>query len=221
MASVPSFSIRRAALFSFPDALLVNAYPQGGKGEEKISAFRDLLSALTARLGLSWKWRVVNENGFSEPAAAVVLSGSPRLIGRGEYSGPLLAWLFRCRIPFLGVCYGHQLLALSFGGTVSSASGDGCHGPEEIHLRRMDAIFSRFPSCFKMVESHREAVVFNGRLSRNFLLLAVNGRGGVEAIRHRRRPLWGVQFHPERSGATGEALIGNFLRAAWRQTSHE
>jgi anthranilate synthase component 2 len=63
-----------------------------------------------------------------------------------------------------------------------------------------------------MRESHEEIVVRDNALERNFSILAESGGGLVEAIAHRDLPLYGVQFHPEKSGELGIKLLMNFLK---------
>jgi imidazoleglycerol phosphate synthase glutamine amidotransferase subunit HisH len=70
-----------------------------------------------------------------------------------------------------------------------------------------------------MHESHEEIVVRDDLLERDFCVLAESGAGLVEAIAHRRSPLYGVQFHPERSGELGVKLLVNFLNMIRNQTS--
>ena len=73
-------------------------------------------------------------------------------------------------------------------------------------------LFAGFPPVFPMLQSHEEIVLRDAGLEDGFRVLAESGAGLVEAIVHRRRPLYGVQFHPERSGELGVKLLANFLR---------
>ncbi len=63
-----------------------------------------------------------------------------------------------------------------------------------------------------MRESHEEIVVRDQALEENFHVLAQTPPGRVEAIVHREYPLYGVQFHPEKSGEPGIKLLVNFLK---------
>ena len=123
------------------------------------------------------------------------------------------------RKPLLGVCYGHQALAAAFGAWVRRDLASHL-GEETVRIAAGGGIFSGFPASFPMHESHEEIVVRDPALKRNFALLAESGSGLVEAIAHRERPLFGVQFHPERSGELGVRLLANFLRIAQHEAAN-
>ena len=47
--------------------------------------------------------------------------------------------------------------------------------------------------------------------TKEFILIATSENTKVEAIQHETKPWYGVQFHPEKSGKNGKAIINNFL----------
>jgi len=191
--------------------LLVNCYREGA--EEKIKGYHGWLAAGAAAAGLEL---AVQNAGDREPLsgagefAAVIVSGSQKMVGSGETEPGLLEFLRGERRLLLGICYGHQVLASAFGSEVRK-DGQKHLGDEEVFLNKTDALFSDFPPVFRMAESHEEIVVRDNELERNFMVLAENRQGLVEAIRHRDHPLYGVQFHPEKSGDLGIRLLANFL----------
>ena len=191
--------------------LLVNGYRE--RAEEKIMGYREWLQAGAAAAGLELAVQNVADSG-TLPAAddfdAVIISGSQKMVGDGEMEPGLLAFILGGRRLLLGICYGHQALAAAFGSLVKK-EGQKHLGDEEIFLNKTDALFANFPPVFKMAESHEEIVVRDNDLERNFMVLAESRHGLVEAIRHRERPLYGVQFHPEKSGDLGIRLAMNFL----------
>jgi para-aminobenzoate synthetase len=120
------------------------------------------------------------------------------------------------RRPVLGVCLGHQILGHAFGGSVIRA-------PVPMHGRicevshRDSSLFSKIPGRFAAVRYHSLIVALP--LPEILEPLAWTADGILMAMRHRNRPLWGVQFHPE-SIATeyGFQLLANFadLTRAYR-----
>lgn len=192
--------------------LLVNCYRE--KAEEKIKGYHDWLNAGMAEAGQDFAVRVLNDREAlpeNQMFSGVIVSGSQKMVGANEVEAGLLAFLKKNRCPLLGVCYGHQVLARAFGCLVKK-DGQKHLGDEEIFLRKADALFAGFPPVCRMRESHEEIVVRDPALEGNFHVLAHNASGRVEAILHREHPLYGVQFHPEKSGEHGIRLLANFLR---------
>lgn len=192
--------------------LLVNCYRE--RVEEKIQGYHEWLQAGAAASGLDL---AVLDSDDREPPpgsvefAAVIVSGSQKMVGAGEVEPGLREFLKNFRRPLLGICYGHQALAHSFGALVAK-DGQQHLGDEDVFTNRTDPLFAAFPPVFKMAESHAETVVRDNELEKEFMVLAESRQGLVEAIRHREHPLYGVQFHPEKSGVLGIELLKNFLK---------
>lgn len=117
--------------------------------------------------------------------------------------------------PFLGVCLGHQLIAEHYGATVVRA-------PEPVHgdVARVThdgrGLFAGVPSPTWVARYH--SLVVRRDSIPDSLEVSARGSGGlVMALRHRRRPVNSVQFHPE-SYLTpmGPVVLRNFLREARR-----
>ncbi len=145
---------------------------------------------------------------FAEDAA--VVTGSTKLITRDPAPETLYALYRETQKPLLGICYGHQTLAHAWGARV--VKKEFFEADADIHISRPDALLDGFAKTFTAFKSHFEHVVLDEGLTRHFDVLAASDRCAVEVIRHRERPLWGTQFHPERSGATGERIAANFHR---------
>jgi anthranilate synthase/aminodeoxychorismate synthase-like glutamine amidotransferase len=148
-----------------------------------------------------------------------VLARNPRRIvispgpGRPEDRGIGIALVLaaaRAKIPVLGVCLGHQGLAQAFGGTVIQARRI-VHGKASPVFHDGRGLFRGVPSPFLAMRYH-SLVVDGSSLPRVFVVSAWLEDGTIMGIRHRERPLEGIQFHPE-SFLTplGPCLIDNFL----------
>ncbi|GAA5345761.1 anthranilate synthase component II [Planifilum fimeticola] len=142
---------------------------------------------------------------------AIILSPGP---GKPEESGvcPELVRRFAGRIPILGVCLGHQVIARVFGGQVVRA-GRLMHGKTSPILHDGQTLFRGMPSLFEAMRYH-SLIVDRKSLPEDLLVSAETPEGEVMALRHRDYPLEGVQFHPE-SVLTqeGKKLLINFLDA--------
>ena len=116
--------------------------------------------------------------------------------------------------PMLGVCLGHQALGEAFGGRTVRAERV-MHGKTAPIRHNGERIFQGIPSPFTAARYH--SLVTDGAVLPESLIPVAwsEGKDGVEeiqAIRHRDRPVWGVQFHPESLFSEyGETLLANFL----------
>jgi para-aminobenzoate synthetase len=133
--------------------------------------------------------------------------GSPRIPRDLGYAGDVLA---RAELPVLGVCLGHQAIAYAAGARVDRAPA-----PRHGHLTRVrhdgSDLFRGVPQGFTAVRYHSLCV--DEPLPGEIEATAWAEDGVVMAIRHRTRPQWGVQFHPESIASEhGRDIIANFRR---------
>lgn len=117
--------------------------------------------------------------------------------------------------PMLGICFGHQLLAMAHSEPVRS-SGKMLEGYYMVRRLEQDEIFEGLPEKFLVFESHEEYIEAEPY---DFIKLADSPNCLVEAIKHRILPKYGVQFHPERfddKHPAGIVVLENFFKlASW------
>jgi anthranilate/para-aminobenzoate synthase component II len=192
--------------------LLINCYRD--EAESRMEFYLTWLRAGTAAVGLDLEIRILTDQEplpAGKDLATAIVSGSQKMVAAGETEPGLLEFIKNMRRPLLGICYGHQALAAAFGALVQR-DGRKHLGDEEIFIKKAAGLFAGFPPIFKMRQSHEEIVARDQALEKNFLVPALNGSGRVESIVHKEYPLFGVQFHPEKSGEPGVKLLGNFLK---------
>ncbi|WFE28060.1 aminodeoxychorismate synthase component I [Solwaraspora sp. WMMD791] len=117
----------------------------------------------------------------------------------------------RPELPVLGVCLGHQAIALHAGARVDQRQPR--HGQIDRIRHTGDGLFTGVPQGFAAVRYHSLQV--SEPLPADLAATAWAADGTVMALAHRRLPRWGVQFHPESIGTEhGARLIANFLAMA-------
>ena len=140
----------------------------------------------------------------------IVISPGP---GRPEQAGITVDLIRACapRVPILGVCLGHQAIGIAFGGAVVAAPAL-LHGKTSTVEHDGRGVFEGLNEPFPAGRYHSLAV--DGESLPEDLEVAATARedGTIMAVRHRRWPVHGVQFHPESvlTGA-GRHILGNFL----------
>ncbi len=154
----------------------------------------------------------------------IVLSGQSHPWDR--YSSQTLAGVFHvvraARQPILGVCGGHQQMALAFGAPVDLieriAPGEGYEGAFrergycEVELSSESPLFAGLPQKLTVWESHCDEVK---QLPPDFIRTAGNQVSEIQAMQHTSLPLFAVQFHPElfdEEHPHGRMILNNFLK---------
>jgi len=170
-----------------------------------------------AELGAAVEVRRNDQVSVEEVAAmapeAVVVSPGP---GRPEAAGitvPLIRTLGG-RVPILGVCLGHQAVAVAYGGSVVLAPRP-MHGKTSLVRHEGDRLFAGVPSPFTATRYHSLMVAREDLPEELAVIAESEDDGVVMALRHRSLPVLGVQFHPESILTPyGKTILANFLDEA-------
>lgn len=114
------------------------------------------------------------------------------------------------KCPILGVCLGHQAIGEVFGGTIVCAKHV-MHGKVDSITHDERGVFAGLPRQFKVARYHSLAIE-KETLPACLAISATSSDGEIQAVRHRKWPIEGVQFHPESIASEyGYELLANFL----------
>jgi len=136
----------------------------------------------------------------------LILSGGPTSVYEDDLG--LSKELLDLTIPTLGICWGHQFIAHAMGGKVKYGEM-GEYGHSIVRVDDEDTLLKGMPKAFQAWVSHRDEVV---ELPPGFVPLAHSETCKIEAMRHKKRPIFGVQFHPEVFHTQGgKIILKNFV----------
>ena len=145
--------------------------------------------------------------------AAIVLSPGPCDPDQAGICLPLTLAAAEARVPLLGVCLGHQTIGQAFGGRVMRCH-EIVHGKMGTMHHEGLGVFAGLPSPFQATRYH-SLIVDRATLPAALEVTAWLADGTIMGLRHRERPIEGVQFHPESIASEhGHALLRNFLNLA-------
>lgn len=119
--------------------------------------------------------------------------------------------------PILGVCLGHQCIAQAFGARIIQANSI-MHGKTSRIQHNGKGLFTALPTTFTVARYH-SLTVDPTTLPPEFVIDAYTTDNTIMAIRHRRFPLFGLQFHPEAIlSEQGLPLLERFSNASFKRT---
>jgi anthranilate synthase/aminodeoxychorismate synthase-like glutamine amidotransferase len=140
----------------------------------------------------------------------IVISPGP---GRPEDAGISCSVIkeFAGKIPILGVCLGHQCLGYVYGGKIVGAKKL-MHGKTSFIYHNGRAIFKGIRNPFEATRYH-SLIVEKKSLPECLEITAWTKEGEIMGLKHKKYPVWGVQFHPESIlTCAGKDILANFLK---------
>ena len=139
----------------------------------------------------------------------IVISPGPCTPNEAGISNEVIR-VFGPIIPLLGVCLGHQCIGQVFGGEVVRA-GRLMHGKTSPILHNGKGLFEKLPNPFEATRYH-SLLVKRETLPDCLEITAETAEKEIMGLRHRKLPVYGVQFHPESIlTKVGKKLLANFL----------
>jgi GMP synthase (glutamine-hydrolysing) len=146
---------------------------------------------------------------LKENINGLVLSGGAPRIGLEDTLGNIDEYLEKASFPILGICAGHQYMARFFGGKAEPSEKPE-FGKVELTINKKDAIFEGVPKKSIVWESHNDEVT---KLPISFICLAESESCKIQAMKHKNKPFYGLQFHPEVEHTEyGELIFKNFVK---------
>jgi GMP synthase (glutamine-hydrolysing) len=141
------------------------------------------------------------------PVKGLILSGGPASVY--EKNAPKCdPKIFDLGIPILGICYGMQLGCQTLGATIVPAKKRE-YGRTNLSILDKTDLFANLPDSITAWASHGDQI---GESSSDFVKLATTDTCPFAAVRHKEKPFFGVQFHPEVSHTPkGPQILKNFL----------
>jgi para-aminobenzoate synthetase component 2 len=150
----------------------------------------------------------------------VLTSPGPSTPESAGVSVPIVAECAARELPLLGVCLGHQAIAVAFGATVTRAP-ELLHGKTSEVQHKGVGVLTGLPDPFTATRYHSLAVLEETLPAE----LEVTGRtasGVVMAMRHTTLPIEGVQFHPESVlTESGHVMLANWLATCGDPTARD
>jgi GMP synthase (glutamine-hydrolysing) len=139
----------------------------------------------------------------------LVLSGGAPRIGLDGTLGNCGEYLEKATIPILGICAGHQFMARFFGGEVKPSTVPEFGKIDLMVVEKDDPLFAGVPAKSIVWESHNDEVTV---VPKDFTVLAESENCKIQAMRHTKKPFYGLQFHPEVEHTEyGEQIFKNFI----------
>ncbi len=199
---------------SMKPALAVNCYLDMEQNAGNFSRLRGALADTFSKIegvnheemkALTAKTIRANYSGF-------VMSGTEALftkLSNHDRFAALIELIPQLKIPVLGICGGHQLIAMAYGSRIHELSSK-ISGFAEVRLLERSQIFEGLPDRIIVTQSHREHVF---PVPDGFVKLADSTETRIEAMAHFTRPIFGTQFHPERYSdehPDGRMILENF-----------
>jgi len=182
--------------------LLIVIINNGGQYVHRIHRSLRYLGVSSKIIPNSTKLDEIEEN---EEIKGIILSGGPDI----EKADNCINIALNSKLPVLGICLGHQLIAKAYGGEIGRAESEE-YAYSKIYVKNENDLFKNIPKEFTAWASHKDEVK---KVPDCFEVLAYSDICEIESIKHKEKPIYGVQFHPEVSHTEhGSDILKNFCK---------
>ena len=141
----------------------------------------------------------------SKNPTGLILGGGPSIEGAGNSE----EYIKHFDIPTLGICLGHQLIAKSYGGEVSTSNTES-YAQVQINIINDENLFENLAPEMAVWSSHKDEVK---SIPNEFEILANSKLCDIESFKHKNKDVYGIQFHPEvHHTPKGSKILENFYK---------
>jgi len=174
--------------------------------EKGITEFTRPLEKIVTETGCSSETIEYSDNPDTDfnSADGILLSGSPQGDDIVEHHLPFFQWLKESEKPVLGICAGHHITGYLYGSELLREK-EPESGNYMVAILKDDPLFWGLPQKFTVKQMHNDSI----SLPSGFELLATSKTCHNQIMKHRSKPIYTCQFHPE---FYNHQLIHNFLK---------
>ena len=167
------------------------------------------LSSLKTKVDVIRNDKITSKEIIKNKYNRIVISPGP---GNPNQSGNCLKIVKEVhnKLPILGVCLGHQIIAQVFGSKIIQAKKL-MHGKTSKIKSKKVGILKNLPSTFEATRYH-SLIIDKKSLSKNLKITAETDDGLIMGVQHKEYNIHGVQFHPESiKTKLGIKILKNFI----------
>lgn len=182
--------------------LLIVILNNGGQYVHRIHRSLRYLGVPSKIIPNSTPLKEIEEN---DEIKGIILSGGPNI----EKADNCINIALNSKLPILGICLGHQLIAKAYGGEIGRAESEE-YAYSKIYVKNENDLFKNIPKEFTAWASHKDEIK---KVPDCFEVLAYSDICEIESIKHKEKSIYGVQFHPEVSHTEhGSDILKNFCK---------
>ena len=170
----------------------------------KINELKNMLK----KLGVDFEVRRYNTDIDPRRFSGIILTGrATHISDTNRFNSRIIRKVEEVNIPLLGICYGGEIVATTFGGSLIRLD-ESVDGFLEIEIKKEN----------KLTQGRNSLEVYCRRrfqvahLPDQLMSLSGSKKSSNEIIKHRDKEIYGLQFHPEVSNRDGQFIMENFLR---------
>lgn len=117
-----------------------------------------------------------------------------------------ISLMLRCGVPILGICFGFQIMCLSYGGKLEKMTSR-IDGLEKVQIISDSPLFNELPKNFDVCSYHGDHIT---KVPKTFEVIC-ESNGVIQGVQNISKSRYGLQFHPESKDFTHK-ILDNFIK---------